>query len=98
LDGTRRLIDNRYAIDTTGLDPLLPHFFVRRIWRGKPKQNCEGLDVPRPKPVPEFRLMSVLEILECWRRLEGHASRKVTEMPRHEPRDPTAAVLVEWTE
>jgi hypothetical protein len=81
-----------------GWTPLLFHFFVRRIWRGKPKQNYEGLDLPRPKPVPEFRLMSVHETLEFWRRLRGHASRKVTEMQRHEPKDPTAAVLVEWTE
>ena len=61
MDGTRRLIDNRYAIDTTGLGPVLHHFFVRRIWRGKPKQNYEGLGLPRPKLVPEFRPMSVHE-------------------------------------
>jgi polyhydroxybutyrate depolymerase len=47
---------------------------------------------------PTFRLLSVPESLEYWRRLRGCQSRKLSEPPRHEPTDPTAAVLVEWTE
>ena len=47
---------------------------------------------------PEFRLMSVPETLEFWRRQRGCAGLKRTQLPAHEPTDPTAAVLVEWTE
>jgi len=47
---------------------------------------------------PELRLLSVPETLEFWRRLRGCTGRKVTEVPGHEPADPTAAMLVEWTE
>jgi polyhydroxybutyrate depolymerase len=47
---------------------------------------------------PEFRLMSVPETLEFWRRLRGCRSQKQTQLVPHEPNDPTAAVLVEWTE
>jgi polyhydroxybutyrate depolymerase len=46
---------------------------------------------------PGFRLLSVPESLEFWRRLRGCGAREVTELPPHEPTDPTLAVLVEWT-
>jgi polyhydroxybutyrate depolymerase len=47
---------------------------------------------------PEYRLMSVPETLEFWRRLRGCKGLKPTVIPRHEAADPTLAVLVEWTE
>ncbi|MBV9827805.1 MAG: hypothetical protein JO001_19400 [Alphaproteobacteria bacterium] len=47
---------------------------------------------------PEFRLMSVPETLEFWRRLRDCTGLKLRRLPAHDPSDPTAAVLVEWTE
>jgi polyhydroxybutyrate depolymerase len=47
---------------------------------------------------PEFRLMSIPDTLEFWRRLRGCVSKNVKAIPRHESTDPTAAVIVDWTE
>jgi polyhydroxybutyrate depolymerase len=47
---------------------------------------------------PEFRLMSIPETLEFWRRLRGCASKSAKVIPRHDSADPTRAVIVEWTE
>jgi polyhydroxybutyrate depolymerase len=46
----------------------------------------------------DFRLLSIPETLEFWRRMRGCAKHIVNEVPPHEKTDPTRAVLVEWTE
>jgi polyhydroxybutyrate depolymerase len=48
--------------------------------------------------LPEYRLMSVPETLEFWRRLRGCVAEKLTNVQPHASNDLTAAVLVEWTE
>ena len=45
-----------------------------------------------------FRLMSVPETLEFWRRLRGCAGQAIQQQPPREPRDPTGAVRVDWTD
>ncbi|MBV9735270.1 MAG: hypothetical protein JO209_05125 [Acidisphaera sp.] len=44
-----------------------------------------------------FRLMSVPETLEFWRRLRGCTGMSMRELPAHAPDDPTEAVRVDWT-
>lgn len=46
---------------------------------------------------PGFRLLSIPETIEFWRRLRGCTGLNSTPLPSHERQDPTAAVLVEWT-
>lgn len=45
-----------------------------------------------------FRLMSIPESLEFWRRLRGCADHKLTPIPQRERADLTAAILIEWTQ
>jgi polyhydroxybutyrate depolymerase len=47
---------------------------------------------------PNFRLLSVPESLEFWRRLRGCRGLELYDVPPHEPLDPTAAVLVAWND
>ena len=45
-----------------------------------------------------FRLLSIPETLEFWRRKRGCTKSAATDVPRREFSDPTRAVLVDWTE
>ncbi len=46
---------------------------------------------------PNYRLMSVPETLEFWRKQRDCTGLNLTTAPRHAARDPTRAVLVSWT-
>ncbi len=43
-----------------------------------------------------FRLLSIPETLNFWRRERACADLRLTDIPPHVPSDPTAAVLIEW--
>ncbi len=45
-----------------------------------------------------FRLLSIPETLEFWRRKRGCAKRITMEVPPHNATDSTRAVVVEWIE
>jgi polyhydroxybutyrate depolymerase len=44
-----------------------------------------------------FRLLSIPETLEFWRKQRACAGVRLTDIPPHVQTDPTAAVLLEWT-
>jgi polyhydroxybutyrate depolymerase len=46
---------------------------------------------------PNYRLMSMPETLEFWRKQRGCTGLNLTTAPSHGVRDPTRAVLVSWT-
>jgi polyhydroxybutyrate depolymerase len=46
----------------------------------------------------QFRLLSVPESLEFWRRQRGCTNYEVDMLPPHAPDDPTQAVVMDWTE
>jgi polyhydroxybutyrate depolymerase len=89
-----------------GVAPLITGMIERQIAQCHPKRlvplvviagTDDWIQAYDGAMAPNFRLLSVPESLEFWRQLRGCGTWNVTELPAHEPRDPTLAVLVEWT-
>jgi polyhydroxybutyrate depolymerase len=90
-----------------GVAPIITGMIERQMEQCQPKRLIPLMVIAGTEDwtqaydgamAPTFRLLSVPESLEFWRRLRGCAGFNPKEVPQRERADPTRAVLVEWTE
>lgn len=90
-----------------GVAPLISGMLDHQLQRCKPKRQVPLVvlagtsDWMQPYDgaiTAEFRLLSVPESLEFWRRQRECTNLDINMVEPHAPKDPTRAVIIDWTE
>lgn len=90
-----------------GVAPLISGMLESQAERCKPKRlvplvvlagTADWMQPYDGAITAQFRLLSLPESLEFWRRQRGCTNYEVDMLPPHEPADPTQAVVVDWTD